>query len=86
MTRDQIIYQRRLRVLAHAAESGNVSETCRIFGVSRTRFYEWQDVAERYGLEALMPKARRRPQLPNATPTHVVEVLLTLAVLQQSNK
>ena len=29
-----------------------------------------------------MPKARRRPQLPNATPTHVVEVLLTLAVLQ----
>lgn len=82
MTRDQIIYQRRLRVLAHAEATGNVAETCRIFGVSRTRFYEWRSVAARYGVEALMPKARRRPQLPNATPTHVLEVLLTLAVLQ----
>jgi transposase InsO family protein len=82
VTRDQIIYQRRVRVLAHAAESGNIAETCRTFGISRTRFYEWRSVAERYGIEALMPKARRRPQLPNATPTHVVEALLTLAVLQ----
>ena len=82
MTRDQIIYQRRLRVLAHAEETGNVAETCRTFGVSRTRFYEWRSAAEDYGVEALMPKQRRRPQLPNATPTHVLEVLLTLAVLQ----
>ena len=29
-----------------------------------------------------MPKDRRRPQLPNATPTHVVEDLLTLAVIE----
>ena len=81
MTPDQIIYQRRLRVLAHAEQTGNVAETCRVFGVSRTRFYEWRSMAERYGVEALMPKARRRPQLANATPTHVLEVLLTLAVL-----
>jgi transposase InsO family protein len=81
VTSDQIIYQRRLCVLAHAAETGNVSETCRVFGISRTRFYEWQRVAERYGVEALMPKTRRRPQLPNATPTHVLEAVLTLAVL-----
>jgi hypothetical protein len=53
-----------------------------VFGVSRTRFYEWRSMAERYGVEALMPKARRQPQLLNATPTHVLEVLLSLAVLQ----
>src|SRR5881394_2084978 len=47
VTRDQIIYQRRRRVLAHAEATGNVAETCRIFGVSRTRFYEWRRVAER---------------------------------------
>ena len=29
-----------------------------------------------------MPKERRPPQLPNATPTHVVEDLLTLAVVE----
>lgn len=82
MTRDQIIYQRRVRVLEHAAQTGNVSATCRTFGISRKTFYEWQDVAERYGLEALMPKARRRPQLPNATPTHVLHELLSLAVAE----
>ena len=38
MTPGEIIYQRRLRVLEHAAASGNVSETCRLFGVSRKSF------------------------------------------------
>lgn len=82
MTRDQIIYQRRVRVLEHAAASGNVALTCRTFGISRKTFYEWRNLAERYGLEALMPKARRRPQLPNATPTHVLQELLALAVAE----
>lgn len=82
MTRDEIIYHRRVRVLEHAAETGNVSLTCRTFGISRKSFYEWRDLAEAYGLAALMPKARRRPQLPNATPTHVIHELLALAVAE----
>jgi hypothetical protein len=82
VTPAEIIYHRRLAVLDHAARCGNVSESCRTFGVSRTRYYEWKNVADRYGLDALMPKTRRRPQLPKATPTHVVEQLLILAVLE----
>ena len=78
----EIIYQRRLAVLAHADQTKNVTETCRVFGLSRTRYYEWKNVADRYGLDALMPKSRRKPQMPEATPTHVVEALLTLAVLE----
>lgn len=80
MTPNEIIYQRRVRVLDHAAKSGNIAETCRVFGISRPTFYRWQARAQAYGLEALMPKERRRPQLPNATPTWVVEELLALAV------
>jgi len=82
VTRDEIIYQRRVRVLEHAAETGNVSATCRTFGISRKTFYEWQRVARAYGLEALMPKHRRKPQLPNATPTHVIHELLALAIAE----
>lgn len=82
MTRDEIIHQRRVRVLEHAAETGNVSFTCRTFGIFRKAFYEWRNAAERYGLEALMPKARRRPQLPNATRTHVLHDLLAIAVAE----
>jgi len=82
VTHTEIIYRRRLAVLEHAQRTGNVAETCRVFGISRTRYYKWKQVADRYGLAALMPKERRAPQMPMATPTHVVERLVTLAVLE----
>jgi transposase InsO family protein len=82
VTHAEIIYRRRLAVLALAKETGNVAAACRTFGISRTRYYEWKNRADLYGLEALMPKERRSPQMPSATPTHVVERLLTLAVLE----
>jgi transposase InsO family protein len=82
MTPAEIIAHRRRRLLERAAELGNVSEACRQAGVSRTSYYEWLAVAADYGLEALTPKARRCPQLPNATPTHVVEELLGVAVVE----
>ena len=81
VTPSEIIYHRRVRLLSLAAELDNVAEACRQMGISRTRYYEWRRIVDEYGLEALMPKARRSPQLPNATPTHVVEELLTLAVV-----
>jgi transposase InsO family protein len=82
VTPAEIIYQRRVALLALADELGNVAAACRSFGISRTRYYEWKKLADRFGLEALMPKGRRAPQMPSATPTHVVERLLTLAVLE----
>ena len=82
MTHTEIIYRRRIALLAMAKETGNVAAACRSFGISRTRYYEWKNRADRFGLEALMPKERRSPQMPSATPTHVVERLLTLAVLE----
>lgn len=53
-----------------------------MFGISRKTFFEWRSLAERYGVEALVPKQRRGPQLPNATPTWVMNELLTLAVTE----
>lgn len=53
-----------------------------VLRVSPKTFYEWRRLADAYGLEALMPKARRRPQLSNATPTHVIHELLALAVAE----
>ncbi len=32
----------KLRFFAHAKQSGNVSFTCRYFGVSRDTFYRWK--------------------------------------------
>jgi transposase InsO family protein len=82
VTPAEIIYHRRVRLLCLADELANISAACRQMGISRTRYYEWRRVVAAYGLEALMPKDRRTPQLPNATPTHVVADLLTLAVVE----
>jgi len=79
VTLNEIIYHRRVRVLDHAGLHG-VSSTCRTFGISRQSYYRWAHRAARYGLSALMPKARRSSAQPNATPTHVVEIILAEAI------
>lgn len=81
MTPSEIIFHRRVRVLEHAAKT-TVAEAHRVFGVSRKTIHDWKRLAEAYGLDALMPKPRRRPQLPNQTPTWVVEELLAEAVVR----
>jgi transposase InsO family protein len=52
-----------------------------VFGVSRKTVHHWRNLADGGGMEALRPKDRRPPQMPNATPTWVVDQLLRLALL-----
>ena len=56
MTHEDIVYDRRVRLIEYAAKIGNVAEACRVFGVSRKTYYEWVSKAEAYGLSALLPK------------------------------
>ena len=55
----------RLRMLQHAQRvSGNISQTCRFFGVSRALFYIWKKRFEKNGLAGLRDQPRRPPQHP----------------------
>jgi transposase-like protein len=50
----------RLRMLQHPQRmSGNVSQTCRFFGVSRALFYIWKKRFEKNGLAGLRDQPRR---------------------------
>ena len=80
MTHEDIVYDRRVRLIEYAAKIGNVAEACRVFGVSRNTYYEWIGRAEKYGLSALLPKARRKPHQPNAMPSEEVAVILSEAI------
>ncbi len=80
MTGSDVIYLRRVRVLELADELDNVSEACRLVGVSRTSFYDWKRLADAYGLEALRPRQRRRPRQPNETPPWQVDIILAEAI------
>jgi hypothetical protein len=79
VTPAEIIYHRRVQVLDRAGQT-SVTEACRTFGISRTTYYRWAGRAQRYGLAALLPKDRRPPVLPTATPPDQVEAVLAEAV------
>ena len=46
--------RRKLRVLRHYEEQGNVAKTCRHFGISRQSFYSWKKNYEKLGNEGLV--------------------------------
>ena len=80
LTHEDIVYDRRVRLIEYAAKIGNVAETCRVFGVSRNTYYEWIKKAEQYGLSALLPKDRRTPHQPNAMTSEEAAVILSEAI------
>ena len=70
--------QRKLRILRHAEQIGDVSKTCRYFGISRPSFYRWKAALQRHG-EAGLANRRPVPKNPaNRTPPEIVEKVLHL--------
>ena len=45
---------RKLKVLNHAKEIGNISKTCRYFGICRETFYTWKRSYEAQGEQGLI--------------------------------
>lgn len=80
MTNDDVLYAYRLRVLASARELGSVAAACRLHGIHRSTFYRWKAMSDRFGLEILRPRERRRPQMPNATPVLVEQRIIAFAL------
>ena len=60
---NQPIVKHKLGLLNLAEELGNVSQACKLMGVSRDTFYRYQEARANGGIEALLQKNRRRPNL-----------------------
>ena len=69
---------RRLRILEHAKETGNVCLTCRYFGIGRASFYRWKKMYDQDGQEGLVPGKPIGKRWPNQLPDEVVEKILHL--------
>ena len=59
------IVKHKLGLLNLAEELGNVSRACKVMGVSRDTFYRYKEAAEDGGVEALLDRNRRVPNLKN---------------------
>jgi transposase InsO family protein len=62
---NQSIIKHKMGLLNLAEELQNVSQACRVMGVSRDTFYRVKEAKESGGMEALLHKDRRRANLKN---------------------
>lgn len=80
MTEDDVLFGFRLRLFTLAEELGNISEACRQMGVDRSTYYRWKPKLERYGLDGLRIRERRRPRMPNQIGPHLEHRVLAFAL------
>jgi transposase InsO family protein len=80
MTEDDVLFGFRLRCFTLAEELGNVSEACRAMGIERSSYYRWKRKVDRWGVEALRVRERRRPRMPNQIGPHLEQRILAFAL------
>src|SRR3712207_5174840 len=76
MTEHDVLVGFRLRLFTLADELGNVSAACRAMGVDRSTYYRPKKHVDRWGLEALNVRERRRPRMPIARQVAGLDELL----------
>src|SRR3954469_15601732 len=80
MTEHDVLVGFRLRLFTLADELGNVSAACRAMGVDRSTYYRWKRKVDRWGLEALAVRERRRPRMPNQIGPHLEQKIIAFAL------
>ena len=79
MTTQEKLIKRKLSLLELAEYLTNVSQACRINGVSRQHFYDIKKAYEEQGIEGLKEKNRRKPCLKNRVAPEVEEAVVEMA-------
>ena len=74
------IVKHKLGLLNLAEELGNVSRACKVMGFSRDTFYRYKEAAEEGGVEALLEKDRRRPNMKNRVDEPTEQAVILHAV------
>jgi transposase InsO family protein len=80
MSHDDVLFGYRLRLFTLAEELGNVSAACRAMGVHRSTYYAWRRKTDRWGLEALRVRERRRPRMPNQIGPHLEQRVIVFSL------
>ena len=74
------IIKHKVGLLNLAEELGNVSQACRVMGLSRDTFYRYKSAVEDGGVDALITKSRRQPNLKNRVDENTEAAVVAYAV------
>ena len=74
------IIKHKVGLLNLAEELGNVSKACQMMGLSRDTFYRYKSAVDEGGVEGLLEKDRRRPNVKNRTDERTEAAVITHAI------
>jgi len=77
---NQPIIKHKVGLLNLAEELGNVSQACKIMGVSRDTFYRYQEAVSEGGIDALMAENRRKPNVKNRIDPTIEQAVVSYAI------
>lgn len=76
MTTQEKLVRKKLSLLELGEFLNNVSQACKINGVSRQHFYDIKKAYEEHGLEGLKEKTRRKPCLKNRVAPEIEDAVI----------
>jgi len=79
------IIKHKAGLLNLAEELGNVSKACKVMGVSRDTFYRYQELVGDGGIDALINKNRRAPNIKNRVDEATEKAVMDYAVAQPAH-
>jgi len=74
------IIKHKTGLLNLAEELSNVSRACKVMGVSRDTFYRYRELVDDGGVDALIEKSRRSPNLKNRVEEAVEQAVMDYAI------
>jgi len=80
MTTQEKLVKRKLSIIELAEFLKNVSQACKINGVSRQHFYDIKKAFDEHGIEGLKEKTRRKPCIKNRVAPEVEAAVVNMAI------
>lgn len=82
---NQKVISHKVGLLNLAEQLQNISQACKVMGFSRDTFYRYKEAVEDGGVDALLEKSRRKPNLHNRVDPAVEEAVLNQALLEPAH-
>jgi len=79
------IIKHKAGLLNLAEELGNVSRACKVMGVSRDTFYRYQELVDEGGIDALIEKNRRTPNIKNRVDEATEQAVVSYSIEQPAH-